>query len=199
MSIKSMLVIGVAVLVAAGVAYVLVVPDALDRVGVEMAEETAPAQPAKDSSRITTSTPVPAGQGASDEMPNVGVLDLAALPFESGCGLFLSREGEEDIVFVDAMPGGGSDDANGPMPAVMLIDGTLVTFSRTTADGEPIGFGQYPRQVFDSADNTVRVVVEVDFGEETDPEDVPVSAGEVTVMKAGRPTLKFPVSGGAGC
>ncbi len=195
-------------LIAAGVAYVWVVPGALDQmpsaidqmvVELKQDDNPEPAQPAKDDSRVTSSAPVATEPAAPGELPNVGILDLGALPFESGCGMFLSREGEEGIVFVDSTPSGENGEAAGVMPAAMLIDGTLMTFSRTTADGEPIGFGQYPRQVFDSTDNKVRVVVEVDFGEETDPEDVPVSAGEVTVMKAGRPTLKFPVSGGAGC
>jgi hypothetical protein len=196
-----LIVAAVAVLIAAGIAYVLVVPGALDQIGVEVVEQepAAPAIPAKDDSRITTPSNGTTEQVESGDMPTVGVLDLAALPFESGCGMFLSREGEEGIVFVDSTPSGENGDASGVMPAAMLIDGTLMAFSRTTADGEPIGFGQYPRQVFDSTDNTVRVVVEVDFGEESDPEDVPVSAGEVTVMKAGRPTVKFAISGGAGC
>ena len=85
------------------------------------------------------------------------------------------------------------------MPAAMMIDGSLVMFERTTADGEPLDFGQYPRQVFDSADNSVRVVVEIDLGEAGDQEDVPVTGGEITVMKAGRPTLNLPIAGGAGC
>jgi hypothetical protein len=185
----------IAILIAAGAAYVLVVPDALDQMGVEVVEDTPPAQPAKDDSRVSTPATVTPEQGEPGDIPNVGALDLAELPFESGCGLFLTRDGEEGIVFVDATPG----EASGTMPAVMMIDGVMVSFSRTAADGEPIGFGQYPRQIFDSADNTIIVVVEVDFGEETDPEDVPVSAGELTVMKAGRPTLKLPVAGGAGC
>ena len=185
----------IAVLIAAGAAYVLVVPDALDQMGVEGVEEAPPAQPAKDDSRVSMPATVSQEQGEPGDIPNVGALDLAALPFESGCGLYLTRDGEEGVVFVDATPG----EATGTMPAAMMIDGVMVSFSRTAADGEPIGFGQYPRQIFDSADNTIIVVVEVDFGEETDPEDVPVSAGELTVMKAGRPTLKLPVAGGAGC
>ncbi|MEJ8571790.1 hypothetical protein [Microbaculum marinum] len=186
----------VAVMIAAAVAYVLVVPDALDQLGVEpIVEATKPAQPTKDTSRITTSsTATPASQATGD-MPTVAPLDVASLPFQTGCGLFLSREGEEDVIFVDAL----ADDTNGAMPAAMILDGSLVILERTTADGEPLGYGQYPRQVFDTPDNGVRVVVEVDFGEPTEPEDVPVTSGEVTVMKAGRPTLNFRVTGGAGC
>jgi hypothetical protein len=190
-----LLAIAIAVLLAAGVAYVWVVPGALEQIGVEVVEEAPPPQPAKDDSRVTTPT-MPASQPAeTGETPDVGVLDPEALPFEIGCGLHLSREGEEDVVFIDALSG----ESNGGLPAAMIIDGTLVTFERTTADGELIGFGQYPRQVFDSADGNVRVVVEVDFGEATEPENMPVTSGELTVMKAGRPTLKFVVSGAAGC
>ena len=184
-----------AVLFAASVAYLWVAPDGLDQMTGQMAEGGAPTQPAKDDSRIITPAASSQEQGEPGDMPIVGKLDLASLPFESGCGLYLTRDGEEEIIFVDAF----HEESSGAMPAAMMIDGVLAPLSRSTADGEPIGFGQYPRQVFDSLDGTVRVVVEVDFGEETDPEDVPVSAGEVTVMKSGRPTLKFPVAGGAGC
>jgi len=184
----------IAILFAASVAYLWVAPERGARGGGGLAETGAPAQPTKDDSRISTPVAAPQEQGAPGDMPTVGRLDLAALPFESGCGMYLTRDGEDEIIFVDATPS-----ESGGMPAAMIIDGVMVPLSRTTADGEPIGFGQYPRQVFDSADRTVRVVVEVDFGEETDPEDVPISAGDVTVMKSGRPTLKFPVGGGAGC
>lgn len=184
----------VAILIAAGIAYVWVVPDALDQLGVDpIVSAPQPVQPTKDTSRVTT--PASPSNETTGDAPNVGVVNVASLPFETGCGLFLSREGEEDLVFVDAL----TDDTNGAMPAAMILDGTLVVFERTTADGEPLGFGQYPRQVFDTADNDVRVVVEVDFGEPTEPEDVPVTSGEVTVMKAGRPTVNFRVIGGAGC
>jgi hypothetical protein len=194
----------IAVVIAAGIAYVVVVPGALDQMGVEMASGPAPAQPTKDDSRISTpSSATTTEQVDTGEMPSVGVLDLAALPFETGCGLHLSREGEDGIIFVDAMPGDtAGEGAGGPagaMPATMMIDGTPVTLARSTADGETIGFGQYPRQVFDSADNKVRVVIEIDFGEDPDEKQVPVSAGELTVMKAGQPTLKFAVSGAGGC
>jgi len=193
---RGLLFAAIAILVAAGVAYVWVVPGALDQIGVETVAETpAPAQPSKDTSRIATPSTAPDNGASSADVPSVGVLDVGSLPFDSGCGLFLSREGEEDFVFADAL----ADDTNGAMPAAMIIDGTLVMFERTTADGEPLGFGQYPRQVFDNADNSVRVVVDVDFGDPSEPEDVPVTSGEITVMKAGRPTLNFRVTGGAGC
>ncbi len=196
---KSLLIFGVAILIAAGVAYVWVVPGALDQIGVEVTEAPAPAQPAKDDSRISTTGGEPSAPADSGDTPNVGVLDLTALPFETACGLHLTREGEEGIVFVNNAPAEANGEANGAMPAAMIIDGALLALSRTTADGETIGFGQYPRQVFDSSDNKVRVVVEVDFGDEADSKGAPVSAGELTVMKAGRPTLKFAVAGGAGC
>jgi hypothetical protein len=198
---KKLLFAALAVLAAAGVAYVWVVPDAIDKLSIDnlsvdpIIEATEPAQPTKDTSRITTPSTPSADAELSGEQPTVGVLNVASLPFESGCGLFLSRDGEEDLVFVDAL----ADDTNGAMPAAMILDGTLVVLERTTADGEPLGFGQYPRQVFDTPDNDVRVVVEVDFGEQAEPEDVPVTSGEITVMKAGRPTLNFRVNGGAGC
>ena len=170
---RGLLFAAIAILVAAGVAYVWVVPGALDQIGVETVAETpAPAQPSKDTSRIATPSTAPDNGASSADVPSVGVLDVGSLPFDSGCGA---------------------------MPAAMIIDGTLVMFERTTADGEPLGFGQYPRQVFDNADNSVRVVVDVDFGDPSEPEDVPVTSGEITVMKAGRPTLNFRVTGGAGC
>lgn len=193
---KRILLAVLAALIAAGIAYVWVVPGALDQIGVQtMAEQPEPAPPSKDTARVITPSTAPADSAQPADLPNVGVLDVGSLPFQTGCGLFLSREGEEDLVFVDAL----TDDTNGAMPAAMIIDGTLVVFERTTADGELLGFGQYPRQVFDSTDNTVRVVVDVDFGDPMEPEDVPVTSGEITVMKAGRPTLNFRITGGAGC
>jgi len=199
---KSLLFAAVAVLIAAAIAYVWVVPEPFDRLRFEMDDmvemiepDAESAQPAKDTSRIETPAVQSAPGAVSDAMPDVGVLDTAALPFETGCGLFLSRRDEEDLIFID----GAGDGSNGAMPAAMMIDGQIVLFERTTADGEPLGFGQYPRQVFDSADNSVRVVVDIDLGESVDQEDAPVTGGEITVMKAGRPTLNFPVSGGAGC
>lgn len=185
----------VAILLAAGVAYIWVVPGGFDLIGVKVATDPESTQPAKDDSRISTPSSPAADADEAGENPEVGALDPASLPFELGCGLYLTREGEDGIIFANSMEG----ETNGVMPASMVIDGSLVALERTTADGEPIGFGQYPRQVFDTPDNQTRVVVEVDFGEPNEPDDLPVTAGEITVMKAGRMTLKIPVSGGAGC
>lgn len=199
---KRVLTVLLAVAFAASVAYLLVMPETFDELEIEMPQVLAPAdqQPVKDASRVggepppPAVVPAPAETGPAGEHPAVGVLDPDALPFPSGCGMWLSREGEYGAVFIDAGPEGG-----GTMAAAMVIDGVLVEFDRSQADGDPMEFGQYPRQVFVSSDQAVTVAVEATYGEQTSPGEVPVRSSTVTVMKSGRLTLQFPAAGRAGC
>jgi hypothetical protein len=192
----------IALLAAAGVAYVWVVPHALDDIGAELGVELgvepvedASQRQGKDTSRITSPTTKNAAKAAdSKTTPAVGAVDPAKLAFEVGCGLQLARKDEQEIVFVNAAEG-----SDGQPAAAIVLDGKLVALERTTADGDPLEYGQYPRQIFDSQDQRVRVVVEIEFGAPTGTEELPVSDGHLVVMETGRPTLKFEVAGAAGC
>lgn len=194
---KRLFVLFIFVCVAAGVAYLWVGPDALDEIGVTPAVTPIDTAPVKDTSRVGAPPPVSVAPapGAAGTLPVLGILDLEDLPFEAGCGMSLTRAGEDGVVFVDAVPGEG----NGTMVAAMVLDGGLVVFDRTQADGDPMEFGQYPRQIFISADQQVTAVVEIELGEPLGPGDIPVASSTLTVMKAGLLTLQFPAAGRAGC
>ncbi len=195
----------IVVLLAASVAALMVLPETIrlkDVIGWEPSPEVADG-PAKDDSRVPTvageAAPGSDAAAAGSGPPTLKPILVEQLPFEASCGLFLTPPDSRDVIFI--MPDAGA--AGSGAVAALNIEGNLVMLHRSEAEGEPIGRGAYPRQVFHSEDGTTTVVTRVGAAPAQPnagaDQRVTIESGELTVMMPGRTTLKMPVAGQAGC
>lgn len=127
--------------------------------------------------------------------PSIQPIELSELPFDAQCGLQLSRIAQDPVLFAS----GVSLDPNAGGPAAMRFDDELVLLTRSGVDGEPLGFGQFSRQLYQDETGEVSVILDlaVEPSEYTDRSAV--TRGELTVMSGSRPVDRFEVSGSAGC
>lgn len=125
----------------------------------------------------------------------LAAIELGNLPFDAECGLRLRRSGESDVVFASGI----SLDSDTGGPAAMHIDGELVPLRRVTTDGEPIGYSQYGRQLYEDESGAVIVAMTIDLDDEELLDSARISDGAITVMKAERATLRLEVDGRVGC
>jgi hypothetical protein len=200
-----------AVVLAAGVAYVVAVPDALDPASppdeaapdaAAIAEDEEPAGPASEPAPLAIPEPptlprLPV-QPTVQRQPEPATLDavsLDGLPFNAECGLQLRPVGEPEVIFAS----GVSRDPAAGGPAAAMVDGELVLLRRVGADGDPLGYNQFPRQLFRDEAERVTVVVEIALEEEPLDDSARVSEGTLTVMKAERATARLAIAGRAGC
>ena len=188
-------------LLAAGVAALLVLPEDMkvkDLVGWEPGELVEPSSAPKDDARVpgaASEAPAVAAAGAGSGAPELQPILADQLPFDTQCGLFLTPPGSRDVIFM--MPDAGAEQPSAM--AAINVAGTLVVMRRAEAEGLPFGRGAFERQLFRNEDGTVTVVARVDPGAPGAAQRVTIDSGELTVMMAGRSTLKVPVAGAAGC
>jgi hypothetical protein len=138
---------------------------------------------------------LPTSPGGQQAPP--GQLDelvLADLPFDAGCGLVLTPMGENAVLFASGV-------SLDPMqaPGAISLDGEVVSLQRAGIDGEPIGYSQFERQLFQDESETVMVMVEIALQEEGTGDRARVSQGEATVVINQRPVAQLEVGGRAGC
>ncbi len=146
--------------------------------------------------------PAAPGSAATPSSPNqqqappaqLDQLVLADLPFDPGCGLILTPRGEDAVLFASGV-------SLDPMqaPGAISLDGEVVRLQRAGIDGEPIGYSQFERQLFQDESETVMVMVEIALQEEATGDRARVSRGEATVVIGQRPIAQVEVGGRAGC
>lgn len=108
-----------------------------------------------------------------------------------GCGMALSRSNQPDenrsFIFYNGL---------GPDTMQMKINGTMLQFNRTEANGEPF-YGQYPEQSFVSQSGSTTVTLNVEKGPDGLEEVVDVQ-GTLRVVHEGQEMI-IEVKGVAGC
>lgn len=135
--------------------------------------------------------------------PEVQTASLALSAFtlgdrriSGGCGLLLTRVDDQNAILFFHELAGAEEGSRG----YVLIDDRMVSLERTDRSGDPLGFGQYPLQVFDSEDGEYHVLVDVDLGAGNDGAlRLPVTKGQIVVTGPEGRTATVPVSGDAGC
>lgn len=113
-----------------------------------------------------------------------------------GCGLLLTRADDKNaIVFFHELAS-----ADGESRGFAQIGDEMVSMKRSSSSGDPLGFGQYPLQEFDSEDGRYHALVNIEL---TIAEDgalrIPVSRGQLIMTGPSGQTVTVPVSGDAGC
>jgi hypothetical protein len=203
-----------AAIAAAGIAYVVTVPGALDTEAPEAgAGGGTPAEAdhdeppaAEDPVRSLDPEPEPQVLAVPEpvsepepepepDIPEVGFLSVGELPFDAECGLVLRMAGQRDVIFASGI----SINPDAPTPAAMHVDQEFVVLHRAGVDGAPIGQGQFERQMFQDEAETISVVVEISLEEGLTGEWAQVTDGTLTVIQPERPTARLQVGGRVGC
>ena len=113
-----------------------------------------------------------------------------------GCGLILTRADDPNaILFFHEL---STDGAKGT--GYILIGEQMVAMARTENSGDPLGFGQYPLQVFQSKDGDTKAIIDIVLGKPKDESlRLPVTRGQLIVTSKDGRTATLPVTGEAGC
>ncbi|MEM9205926.1 MAG: hypothetical protein AAGA88_06310 [Pseudomonadota bacterium] len=131
----------------------------------------------------------------------VGPLQLASFGVNDtripvGCGLILTEENDQTRnLFYHSLPA-----ADGKSEGYLIVNNRPVAMTRTAVSGQPVGFGQYPVQTFESIDKTLSAIVELSFR----PADalaasLQVETGRLIVSHSDGRTVTRGISGDAGC
>ncbi|ESR27490.1 hypothetical protein [Lutibaculum baratangense] len=190
----------IALLLAAAVATILVLPDQMrlrDLVGWRPGGDFETAL--KDNSRVPSTggeavQPVGASPETAGGPPELSPILIDQLPFDTTCALMLTPDGSQEVIF--ASPRSGA--AGGDVVAALNIGGSLQLVRRTETFGDPLASNIYPRANYRDGDGALTVVATV-TGNSPSGERINIESGELTVMMAGRSTLKLPIKGVSGC
>lgn len=153
-----------------------------------------PQAPALPVLPVQPATPPQPAAPRQPRPPELGVLPVDGVPFNAECGLLLRPAGEAEVIFASGI----SLDPAGA-PAAIVVDGDMVRLSRVGFEGEPLGYNQFPRQLYRDDAESVAVIVEIELEEDVAGDVARVRQGTLTVMKAERPPMELAIAGRAGC
>ncbi len=114
-----------------------------------------------------------------------------------GCGLMLTRADDENaILFFHELAAAGGDSRG-----FVLVENEMVAMARVDSSGDPLGFGQYPLQVFESGDGAVKAIVDINLASASEEGSLrlPVERGQLIVTTGDGRTVTMDVGGDAGC
>lgn len=114
-----------------------------------------------------------------------------------GCGLMLTRADDANaILFFHELAAAGGDSRG-----FVLVENEMVAMARVDSSGDPLGFGQYPLQVFESGDGAVKAIVDIDLASASEEGGLrlPVERGQLIVTTGDGRTVTIDVGGDAGC
>jgi len=170
----------------------------------ELVPQTAPVQAGNDETgqirKVATETikiePVDIPGPVQTASLTVSAFSAGDRRISGGCGLLLTRADDKNaIVFFHELA-----TADGGSKGYALIGDNMVAMKRSDRSGDPLGFGQYPLQEFDSEDGNYHIVVNIDLGAADDGSlRLPVSKGLLIVTGPAGQTVMVPVAGDAGC